>query len=83
MANPTSSATNNVCRTLPSVSDESSEVGMMFSKNSEHPALGLRVCSASLAPAPGSPWRFSPVPGLIRLPTTRPMASAKVDITRK
>ena len=42
-------------------------------------------CSAT-APAPAaatSPLMLRPSPGWIRLPTTRPMTSAKVDIVTK
>lgn len=49
MAKPTSNATNRACSTLPSVSDDCSEVGMMPSMNSIVPPDSCAF-SASAAP---------------------------------
>ena len=62
-AKPTSSATNRVCSTLPSVSADSSEVGMMCAMKSMVPPAACAF-SASPAPAPASADRFMPLPGL-------------------
>ena len=81
-AKPTSSATNRVCSTLPSVSADSSEVGMMCAMKSMVPPA---ACAFSASPAPAFAFadRFIPLPGCSRLPTTRPMASAIVDMPMK
>ena len=67
---------------LPSVSEDSSEVGMMFWKNSIAPPDACAF-SASSAPAHRVGGDVQPGPGLMRLPTSRPMPSATVDIDRK
>ncbi len=82
IAKPTSRATNRACSTLPSVSAENIDVGMMLWMNSIVPPDSCAL-SASSAPLPGSDSMSRPEPGLIRLPTTSPMASASVDIARK
>ena len=83
MAKPTSSAMNRVCSTLPSVSAESIDVGMIdWMKSSVPPdSWALSASSVPLPIAEGS--RVRPSPGLSRLPTTSPIASATVDIPRK
>ena len=66
---------------LPSVREDSRDVGMMPSRNPMVPP--------SPSPWPASvtsysePWMFRPSPGWMRLPTTRPMPSAMVDIAMK
>ena len=79
-ANPTSSATSRVCRTSPSVKAETRVFGMMPSRKSTGPSAPVAdfwtlFTSAGL--------RCSPVPGCRMLPTTRPIAKAKVDMTMK
>ena len=82
-ANPTSSATKSACSTLPAVSDENSVSGMMPWTKSISPPDSCAF-SASSAPLPAAVSdRCMPLPGWMRLPTTRPIASANVDITRK
>ena len=77
-AKPISSATNSVDSTDSPTSGETSVVGMML------------VTKPTRPPSPSGPaaalyvvWMSSPVPGWIRLPTTRPMASANVDMMTK
>ncbi len=83
IANPTRSATNSACNTLPAVSAPNSESGMMFCTNCMTPPDSWAL-SASSAPLPAvDSVMFRPSPGCSRLPTTRPMANAIVDITRK
>ena len=79
-AKPTSSATKRVCRMSPEVSEEKSESGMMPSTKST--VLPLPFASARPSDA-RERETSSPSPGLTRLPTMRPIVSAKVDITRK
>ena len=55
---------------------------MMSEKNSIGPPSDAAL-PASSAPLLGSEGMLRPVPGLIRLPTTSPMASATVDIAKK
>nr|ACB37719.1 unknown [Micromonospora chalcea] len=79
-AKPTRRATSSVWSTSPSVSAETSVVGMIPSRNSVVPPLSP-AAAAWPAPAVCAP-RSRPAPGWIRLPTTSPMASATVDISR-
>lgn len=62
---------------LPDVSDDSSEVGMIERRKSVSPAASVEPSGAR------RPLRSRPSPGWMRLPTTRPIASANVDITMK
>ena len=81
-ANPTSSATSRVCSTWLWVSAENRVVGMMFSTKSTAPVAAWPP--AAFAPALAAALlRCRPAPGWMRLPTTRPTASAAVDMTRK
>ena len=72
-ANPTSSATSSVCSTLPSVSEDSRLLGMIPSRKSV----------VFWASAFGGVPCLSPFPGCSQLPTTSPITSATVDMTRK
>lgn len=80
-AKPVRSATSRVCRTWPSVNAETMVVGMIESTKS----------TGGSASADTWPWPASLtasviarlLPGSRMLPTTRPMASATRDITRK
>lgn len=81
-ANPAISATTRVWSTLPSVKAETMVVGIMPSRKSavdSPPALAAALSLASFVAS--VIWR--PEPGSIRLPTSRPMASATVDMARK
>jgi hypothetical protein len=71
-----SSATKSVDSTLAFTSGENRVVGMMPSRKSVPP-------SAAGAWLGASPATCRPVPGWMMLPTSSPMASATVDITRK
>jgi hypothetical protein len=82
-ANPTSRATKRVCSTLPLVSADSSVVGMMPWKNSVRPPAFSAVSASLAAESAVALVMLRPLPGWMRLPTTRPMASATVDMTRK
>ena len=75
-ANPTSSATSSVCRTTPLVKEENSVSGIRCSRKS-----AVVVFSAAAGALPAA--RFSPSPGWMMLPTTRPMARATVDMATK
>ena len=80
-AKPTSRATSSVCSTSPLVSEENSESGMMPSRNS---VVLPWPSSAAAWPALAAASSMSrPSPGLMMLPTTRPMVSATVDMARK
>ncbi len=82
-ADDESSATNRVCSTLPAVSDDSSDVGMIDATKSIVPPTAWAF-SASAAPVLAvSGVMSSPLPGLSMLPTTRPMPSATVDMPMK
>ncbi len=77
-AKPISSATNSVDSTDSPTSGETSVVGMMLVTKPVRP------------PSPSPPagalyvvWMSRPCPGWMRLPTTRPIARAKVDMTMK
>jgi hypothetical protein len=76
-AKPTRSATKRVCRMLPEVSDDSSDVGMMERRKSFSSVASVEPSGAR------RPLRSRPSPGWMRLPTTSPMASANVDMTMK
>ncbi len=81
-AKPASRATSRVCSTLPSVRAESMVVGIIPSRKS----------AVDCAP-PAAAWawpdlasaevRWRPPPGSSRLPTSRPMPRATVDMARK
>ncbi|CAH0256300.1 hypothetical protein SRABI128_03036 [Microbacterium sp. Bi128] len=75
-AKPTSRAMNSACRMLPPVNAEKNVVGMM-------PRMNSCVVVASGAASYVAPAMFSPSPGWMMLPTTRPMTSANDDMTRK
>ena len=80
-AKPTSSATSRVWSTSPEVSEENIEVGMMPSRNSVVPLVAPSAWARPAVATASS--TSSPEPGWSRLPTTRPMVSATVDIARK
>lgn len=83
-AKPTSSATSSVCRICPEVREENRVVGMIPRMNPVVPSPW-----DSWEPPPSEDWskcalaRSRPAPGCTMLPTTRPIASANVDITMK
>ena len=80
MAKPTSSAMNSTCRTLPEVNAEKNVSGMMLLRKSMNPP----DFSAVLTYLSADPClTVSPWPGWMMLPTTRPIASANVDMVRK
>ena len=79
-AKPKSSATSRVWSTSPSVSEENSVVGMMPRMKS---VVDSFSATWSAPAAADSSVRLMPSPGWMMLPTTRPMASANVDIVRK
>ncbi len=81
-ANPQSSATSSVCSTSPPVKADTSVVGMIPSRNSGVLSAPPALACASPALRAAS-VRCSPLPGSSRLPTSRPMASATVDMTMK
>ena len=64
------------CRMLPFVNAEKNVVGMM-------PRMKSCVVVASGTASYCALAMFRPSPGWMMLPTSRPMPSAKVDITRK
>jgi hypothetical protein len=76
-AKPMSRATNSVCSTESPTKGETSVVGMIPSRKST-----VLPCSAAGALAPDAA-RCRPAPGWSRLPTTRPMTRATVDMIRK
>ena len=83
MAKPTSRATSSACSTEPSVRADSSVVGMRPRRKSVVPPLPSAVVASS-APCPRTASdSCRPSPGWSRLPTTRPIASATVDMTMK
>ena len=79
-AKPISSATSRVWSTSPDVREENSESGTIPTMNSVVEPAPSACAAPSLATASEM---FSPSPGWIRLPTTRPMARATVDMLMK
>ena len=80
-AKPTSSATSSVWSTMPEVSEENIDVGMMPSRKSVVLPWPSAAWAAPAAEVSGVIWR--PSPGCRMLPTARPMASANVDMMMK
>ncbi|CAO0834203.1 hypothetical protein SMICM17S_01188 [Streptomyces microflavus] len=80
-ANPASRATRRVWSTSPAVKAETMVVGMMPSRKSTVDSLAPDACFSPAARAASVMWRVEP--GSRKLPTSRPMARATVDMTRK
>lgn len=81
-ANPHSSATSSVWSTSPPVKADTSVVGTIPSRKSAVDSAPPVLACAAPASLTAS-VRCSPLPGSSRLPTSRPIASAAVDMTMK